>query len=171
MIHIYFGDGKGKTTASVGLAVRAAGCGKQVLFSQFLKGRKTGEIDSLARLGIRIIRSEEIKKFTWEMNEEEKEESRKVQSGLLDTIREAIREGAKTDLVILDESLGALSGGFLSEKTLKSFLLESPEDLEIVFTGRAAPEWLMERADYITEMKKYRHPFDKGVCAREGFEY
>ena len=170
LVHIYFGDGKGKTTAAVGLAARAAGRGCSVVVVQFLKGRKTGELTSIAKFGAKILRSEENKHFCWEMTDEEKEECRVIQARLLDEIKEII--GAEpVDLLVLDEALNAAARGLLDEEALREFVEQKPRELEIVLTGCEAPEWLVERADYITEMKKHKHPFDKGIDGRKAIEF
>ena len=171
MIHVYFGNGKGKTTAAVGLATRCAGHGKHVIFAQFLKSRDTGEIVSLIKLGIHVIRSEKTDCFSWEMNKEQKEECKKVQAGLFDIIVSDVQNKNLIDMLVLDEALNALSEGFLDEKELKDFIISKSEDMEIVLTGRVLPDWLKEMADYCTEMKKHKHPYDKGTQAREAVEY
>ena len=135
LIHIYCGDGKGKTTASVGLAVRCAGRGNKVVFAQFLKD---GTSDALTR--------------TFD-----------AATGF------AVREHAR--LLVLDEVCAAISCGFLDEKTVVKFLETKPETLEVVLTGRGPSEALQAHADYITEMKMQRHPFEKGIAAREGIEF
>ena len=171
MIHIYFGDGKGKTTSAAGLAARSVGHGKRVIFAQFLKGRDSGEIVSLKTLGIQVIRSEGINCFSWDMTELQKEECRKVQNGLLNIIRNTIQNEDPVDMLVLDEVLNALSERLLDEEDVKDFVMGKPDNMEIVLTGRIMPDWLMERADYCTEMKKYKHPYDKGIQAREAVEY
>ena len=171
LVHMYFGDGKGKTTAAVGLAARAAGRGRRVLFAQFLKGRKTGELNSIKKFDARVIRSEKSKRFCWEMTDEEIAECRMIQAELLDEIKEIIHGAEQIDLLVLDESLNAAERGLLDEDALRDFIMQKPRGLEIVLTGRTAPEWLMERADYITEMKKHKHPFDKGVDGRMAIEF
>lgn len=170
-IHIYCGEGKGKTTAAAGLAVRAAGHGKRVIFAQFLKGRETGEIPSLKKLGVEIIRSEECTNFHWEMTTEQKKKYFDIQNALFKMIEEAVLPEKEIDLLIMDELLSAISLDMLDEKKLKDFIHNKPENLEIIMTGRIAPEWLTEKADYITEMKNHRHPYDTGVLEREGIEF
>jgi len=174
MIHIYFGEGKGKTTAAAGLAVRAAGRGRRVIFAQFLKSRETGEIAPLEKLGVEIIRSGKEKDcFSWEMTEEQKADYRIVQAELFGKVKESLCGESRTDLLILDEVLNAISKEheLLDEKALSDFLDTIPETLEIVLTGRPAPRWLLAKADYITEMKKHKHPYDSGAAARESIEY
>ena len=174
MIHVYYGDGKGKTTAAVGLSARVAGHGRCVVFAQFLKGRKTGELNSLIKMDIRVVRSEDNKRFCWEMKDEEKEDCRVIQTKLLDEIVQIIQgaeSDTKVDVLILDEALNALANGMLDEKKLRDFIIQKPKGLEIVLTGFSAPEWLFEMADYVTEMKKHKHPFDSEINGREAIEY
>ena len=171
LIHMYFGDGKGKTTAAIGLAVRAVGCGKRVVFAQFLKGRPTGELASFKTLGIKVIRSERDMGFCFDMSEEQKEACRVEQTRLFDEIRNAVFDDGLIDLLVLDESLNMIGRDLFDEETLKEFVLQKPEGLEIVLTGRPASDWLMEKANYVTEMKNHKHPFDSGIIARESIEY
>jgi len=171
LIHLYIGEGKGKTTAAVGLAARAAGSGKKVVFGQLLKGRKTGEVASLEQLGVSVIRSKKELGFVWEMNEEEKETCRNEQLRLFIEITGIVISDPKIDLLVADESLDVLFMGLIEEGLVREFLENKPAGLEIVCTGRKAPEWMLEMADYVTEMKKIKHPYDRGVKAREAIEY
>ena len=169
LIHIYCGDGKGKTTAAVGLAVRAVGAGKKVLFVQFLKNGNSAEIKPLQKLGIDTRICATPHGFLWTMSEEEKIRAAADYTGLLSAAFERAREGA--DLLILDEAVGAAGCGMIPEEELIRLLKERPEGLEVVLTGRGPSEALQAQADYITEMKKLRHPFDKGIDARRGIEF
>jgi cob(I)alamin adenosyltransferase len=168
LVHIYCGEGKGKTTAAVGLAVRAAGNGLKVLIVQFLKNGKTGELASFEKLeNITVIRGKGSSKFVWNMNEEEKEAALLMHTQNLQMVMEA---SSNYDLMILDEAIGACSCGLLEKELLCSFLDKRPEGLEVVLTGRYPAQELLDRADYISEIKKIRHPYDKGVMARKGIE-
>jgi len=171
LIHLYIGEGKGKTTAAAGLAARAAGRGKRVVFGQLLKGRKTGEVASLEALGVTVIRSEKEQGFVWEMSEERKEAYKADQVRLFNEIAEIALGDAELDLLVLDEALAAEELGFLDKEIFRDVLERRPDTLEIVCTGRVAPDWLLEKADYVTEMKKIKHPYDRGVKAREAIEY
>ena len=178
LIHLYLGDGKGKTTAAIGLAIRAAGRKRKVVFAQFLKGRKTGEIAPLKGLGVHVIRSEKNKGFFCNMNEDEKAAFRGEQTRILDEVKEAVFGVRKTadganqvDLVVLDEAVDTLALKVVDDEALRDFVMQKPEGMELVITGRSAPDWLMEKADYITEMKKVKHPYDRGIVGREGIEY
>lgn len=177
LIHLYIGNGKGKTTAAVGLSVRAVGRDKQVLFAQFLKSSFTGELRSLERLGVRVIRSTLALGFTHQMNEETKARCRAEQGQILGRIQEALygeTRGAGTeepDLVVLDEVLDAVNTGMLDEGDLRSLVETKPSALELVLTGRNPPAWLLDAADYVSEIKKVKHPYDRGIPARIGVEH
>lgn len=168
LTHIYCGDGKGKTTAAVGLAVRAAGNGFKVLFVQFMKNGRTGELVSFEKLeNITVLDGRQVAKFSWNMDEREKAEARSIQQEKLD---EAIALADGYDMLVLDEAVGACQGGFLDEQRLCAFFSEKPEALEVVLTGRDPSRELLARADYVSEIKKIKHPYDMGIHARNGIE-
>lgn len=170
LVHLYCGDGKGKTTAAVGLAVRHSGRGGKVVFAQFLKDGTSGECRVLAKLGVTVLAANPVGKFSFRMTEEEKAETAAALGRTFDAATGfAVRERAT--LLVLDEVCAAVNCGFLPEKTLTEFLESRPDSLEVVLTGRDPSENLQVHADYITEMKKRRHPFDEGVAAREGIEF
>ena len=170
LVHLYCGDGKGKTTAAVGLAVRHSGRGGKVVFAQFLKDGSSGECRVLAKLGVTVLAANPVGKFSFRMTEEEKAETAAALGRTFDAATGfAVRERAT--LLVLDEICAAVNCGFLPEKTLTEFLESRPDSLEVVLTGRDPSENLQVHADYITEMKKRRHPFDEGVAAREGIEF
>lgn len=171
LIHIYCGENKGKTTASVGLSVRAAGAGRKVLFTQFLKRGDSAELSALRLIpGIRILVCEKPYGFIWTMDDEEKARARADFTGLFG---EAVRLAAEDqyDLLVLDEILGAISCGMVPEDAVIRFLQNKPDGLEVVLTGRDPSPALVELADYVTEMKKIKHPFDRGIPARKGIEF
>ncbi|MBR4122547.1 MAG: cob(I)yrinic acid a,c-diamide adenosyltransferase [Erysipelotrichaceae bacterium] len=170
LVHLYCGDGKGKTTASVGLAVRAAGAGKKVLFVQFFKNGSSSELRSLRKLeGIGILLCEKPYGFIWNMTPEELAAAK---ADFTELLREALRRAEEgTDLLILDEAVSACNCQMIPEEELCAFLQNRPENLEVVLTGRDPSEALKAQADYITEMKKIRHPFDRGIQARRGIEF
>ncbi len=169
MLHIYCGDGKGKTTCSMGLAVRAAGHGRSVVVAQFLKGGNSGERVVLESLpSVNCIPVPETIKFVFAMNEQEKTEARAQMTGAFE---QAVAASRSSDLLVLDELCSAISTGMVPLETVLDFLDNCPEQLEVVITGRDPAPELQERADYITEMRKIKHPFDKGVNAREGIEW
>lgn len=170
LIHIYCGDGKGKTTAAVGLSVRCAGRGNKVLLVQFLKSRDSGELYSLAKLpDIEVMRGKESKKFTFQMNEEEKHALLIEHNKMFEQVLAKIKNGGYS-LLILDEVIGALNAKVFEMPKLIEFLRHKPENLEVVLTGRNPAPELVEIADYVSEMRKVKHPMDKGIMAREGIE-
>ncbi len=171
LIHLYTGEGKGKTTAALGLALRAAGRGIPVVILQFLKGRPTGELAALERLpGVTVLRGAQGLGFASSMTPDQRERCKGRHDKMLRQGLAAAREG-RCGLLILDEVTGALSHRLLEESPLRAYLRDPVPGVELVLTGRDPPEWLLDRADYVTEMKKIRHPYDKGIAAREGVEY
>lgn len=170
-VQIYTGNGKGKTTAAIGLAVRAAGRGLRVQIVQFLKGMDTGEVSILENInGISIKRVADSIKFIWNMNDDEKSDSCSRASQGIEEILSQL-ENNEVDLLILDESLGALETGIITIEQIASILNAKPEGVEIVLTGRNAPSELIEKANLVTEMMPIKHYFDEGVNARKGIEF
>lgn len=170
LIHLYCGDGKGKTTASVGLLVRALGRGFRIVFLQFLKWQDTGELDLLRKLDqVTVIRSDEIPhKFTWNMSEEEKEALTEIHNQMF---RQAVSACQPNRcLLVLDELVGTYAMGLIDKKLVTDFLSGKPEGLEVVMTGRNPAPELLEAADYVSEIRKVKHPMDQGIMAREGIE-
>ena len=169
LVQLYTGDGKGKTTAAVGLAMRAIGKDLNVLMVQFLKGRHYGEIETARRLSDRfkIIQSG-LDEFV-KRGEPSPEDLRLAHQGL-EIAREAIMSGGY-DMVILDEINVAVDLGVLAVEEVLPLIDDRPPGVELVLTGRDAPGEFLERADLVTEMKKIRHYYDKGVKMREGIEY
>lgn len=168
LFHLYMGDGKGKTTASVGLAVRAVGQGMRVMFVQFLKGRTTGEIEPLQKLGVTVVRSAGVTKFIPDMLSHELADCRSAQQECLDAAKAG---AAQCDLLIMDEALGALEMGMLGLDELIGLAQSRPEGLELVMTGRNAPPQLLVLADYVSDIRAVKHPYTKNVGARRGIEY
>lgn len=168
-IHIYYGDGKGKTTAAMGLVVRAAGSGLRVLVFQFLKDNSSGERKSLDALpNVTCLAGREPVKFVSRMNGDERAELLHYNNKALDEI---IKFCGPFDMLLLDEVLDAMQKDVLSEEKLISFIRHKPRGLEIVMTGHEVTDELLEMADYATEMRKIRHQFDKGRSARKGIEF
>ena len=142
LIHIYCGDGKGKTSAAIGLAVRAAGSGLKVLFTRFLKN----------------------------LSEEKKQEVRETYLQLWRAIELEVLTG-RYDVLVIDEFMAAYKYDLIPKDEAIEFLKKKPKELEIVLTGRNPDEKLVELADYVSEIKKVKHPFDQGIYARKGIEY
>lgn len=171
LIHLYFGDGKGKTTASIGLAIRAAGTGKHVIFAQFLKGGSTGELVSFEKhANIKVIRAQKDLGFLFQMSEEEKRKAAAINQKVLEEAIEQISIFS-ADVLILDEITHAFSGQMVEKESIRKFLKNKPKELEVILTGRNPDPFFLEIADYITEMKCVKHPFENGVPAREGIEF
>jgi cob(I)alamin adenosyltransferase len=166
-IHVYTGNGKGKTTAAIGLAIRAAGAGIKVFFAQFAKGKVCSEHIALTRLKDLIT----IKQYGMESfitRAPQKCDIEYARKGLAQAAL-AMR-GAKYGVVILDEACYALSSGMISFQELKNALDEKSPGVEVIITGRNAPASLIKIADLVTEMKIKKHYYDKGVKARKGIE-
>ena len=170
LIHIYTGQGKGKTSAAVGLSVRASGAGLKVLFVQFLKGSPTSELSPLRQIGVQVLRCEETAKFVFQMNEKEKAQYREQQQALFVQAAEQCAKG-QADVLVLDEVMGALATDMLELSSLCLFLDQKPEQLEVVLTGRDAPEALISRAQYVSCLDCLKHPFEEGIPARKGIEF
>ena len=187
MIHLYYGDGKGKTTAAMGLALRAIGHGKRVAVVQFLKNGKSGELAPLKLLGAFVLSGEPETKFYKNMSKAEREETGHLNN---ENLKKALV--FPCDMLILDEACAACRLGMVDEDLLRDYVTgtrrrgdgeacttsgegdimkEVPSIPEIVLTGREPAQWMLDAADYITEMKAERHPYEHGVRAREGIEY
>lgn len=170
LVHLYEGDGKGKTTAAVGLSVRCAGHKKKVLFTQFLKDGSSGEIGVLKKIdGITVFSFKKKFGFTFQMSEAEKETARECYRVYFDEIVEKVTKG-DYDLLVLDEVIDACNSTIMEEKSLLDFLKNRPKALEVVLTGRNSSKKVVAYADYYTKMQKIKHPFDQGVVARSGIE-
>lgn len=170
-MHIYCGEGKGKTTASLGLAVRAAGAGKTVRIIQLLKGTNTSELETLRLISnISITRCDKNYGFVGKMTENDKSEITECHNKLLAEGFELVRTNA-VDLLIIDEFNAAYNYNLIDRKFAEDFLLKKDYTAEIVLTGRNPAEKFVEIADYVSEIKCVKHPFDKGICARKGIEF
>lgn len=167
LVHIYTGEGKGKTTAAVGLAVRAKARGLRVLFAQFMKTTARGELDMLQRLSIKVVRFEEVVSPLFHPEADMDELRRKAMGAL----RELCAIMPKFDLAVVDEFNHLVTTGLVSEGEALSFINEKPPALELVLTGRGATGALIEAAHYVTDMKAVKHPLGSGVKARPGIEY
>lgn len=171
MIHIYSGNGKGKTTAAMGLAVRAAGAGLRVHICQLLKNGSSSEISVLKQLeNVTVRYCTECDKFTFLMNATEKEIVKKAHDQLLDEIALRIRERT-VDVVVMDEMLGAYNAKLLDRKKVRNLIESCPRDIELILTGRAPAKVFRESADYYSAIREVKHPYHNGVKARKGIEY
>ena len=171
LIHLYTGEGKGKTTASIGLSVRAAGAGRQVVFAQFMKGRDTSELNILSSIpNVTIIRSRQELGWFKKDDPSSVQAFTEVHNSLLDTIEKLVYSG-NCQFLVLDEVTYPYNYGIIDKERLLKLIESKPSYMELVLTGRNAPDIFKEKADYITEMTKLRHPYDKGISAREGIEY
>jgi cob(I)alamin adenosyltransferase len=167
-VQIYTGDGKGKTTAALGLALRACGSGYRVYIAQFVKGMHYGELDALARFSDRIT----IRQFGRDCfirNEPTAEDIRLAREGWAEVRRVMSQE--PVDLLILDEIGIALHYGLVSLEEARELVRDRPRSMELVLTGRKIPHELFELADLVTEMREIKHYYRDGVPARQGIEY
>lgn len=168
-IQVYTGKGKGKTTAALGVALRAAGHGLKTYIGQFLKGQDYGELHSIQKLSSWITLEQFGRKgFIHVTKNPDKEDFKRAKSGLK-KCREAMLSGAYT-VIILDEINVAIYFKLITEKEVHDFLDKKPEDIEVILTGRYAPDSLVKRADLVTEMKEIKHYYSEGVQVREGIE-
>jgi len=170
LVHIYTGDGKGKTTAAIGLLVRACGAGMRTLFCQFLKGRDTAELAPLRAMGVEVLRTEEVKKFVAFMDEAEKKACVKSHEVCYNKVKSKILSG-EYGLVVLDEAMAAMRLGLLDEEDLADLIRTRPRGVELVLTGRDAPDAILSLADYVSDIRAVKHPYERGVQARRGIEY
>ena len=169
MVHIYCGDGKGKTSAAVGLAARAAGAGLSVLFAQFLKTGDSAELAALERMGgVDVALPARSFGFVWTLSDAQKDQMREVYAGFW---RELMERAAGYDVFVADEFLDAINLGLVDLAGAVAWLRGRPAGLEVVLTGRDPAPELVELADYVSEVRKVKHPFDRGVAARRGIEY
>lgn len=171
-VQVYTGNGKGKTTAAVGLATRAAGNKFKVCMVQFLKSDATGELESAKLMApyFTIHRFERPRGFFWTLNEQEKVELQEDIDKAYNFCMEQLK-GRKCDILIMDEIMGTLSNGLVTEKQIIDLIDAKPEEVELILTGRNVPEEIIKRADLVTEMKDLKHYFEAGVPARKGIEF
>ncbi len=163
MIHIYTGDGKGKTTAATGLAIRASGAGFKVLFLQLFKSGTCNESKSFSS-NIDFVRCC-LEKFTWEMAEEEITD---YYESAISAVKNALTSN-DYNLIVIDEFFMLTQLGIQSDAELRNLIVNCKA--ELVLTGRNAPEFYIKLADYVSEIRCIKHPFDNGVQCREGIEY
>lgn len=170
LVHVYTGDGKGKTTAALGQGLRSAGRGLKVCMVQFLKTNDTGELHACKQLGDRfeIFRFENKRDFFWKLSEQEKQ-------ALKDEVHQAfefiMQAAGQCDILIMDEILGAIHNNLIEVQQVCDFIRCKPHHLEVILTGRNAPACIIELADYVSEIACIKHPMEQGIAAREGIEY
>ncbi len=168
-VHLYTGNGKGKTTAAMGLALRAAGAGLKTVIVQFMKGQHYSELESVKKLE-GLIRIEQFgsKKFCKPGNEDFAEHYELFRKGYK-FAREAINND-KYDIVILDEIVTSLLFDLVKTDEIIDLIKIKPKNKELILTGRNAPEELINTCDLVTEMKEIKHYYNSGVIARKGIE-
>lgn len=169
-LHIYCGDGKGKTTAAMGLALRALGHGERVMIVQFMKKGNSGELKAFERFENATCLLAAPQGFVSKMKPEEITKAAASQDGLAQYALEQL-DALQPELVILDELCAAVTCGMVKEGAAWELITAALEQGEAVITGRNPPEQWLERADYVSEIVKRKHPFDKGLAARKGVEW
>ena len=170
LTHIYCGDGKGKTTASLGIVLRSIGCHFNVVFTQFLKDNDSSELEVLRKYdNVRIISGKGVRGFTKFMKQKDLKQVTNIQNVHLKQAIDLCNDG-KCDVLVLDEIIGAVNTNTVDYEMLLDFLKNRPKNIEVIMTGRNPKKELVEIADYVSEIRKIKHPFDKGIPAREGVE-
>lgn len=170
LIHIYTGDGKGKTTAAIGLAVRCVGSGQKVVFTQLMKGNHSSERNVLEQIeGVYVVPAEKSFGFSWTLSEGGKDEARKAYT---QQFQNAIAKAKAENccMIIFDEVMSAYNNDMIDRAVVLSFLKNKPVELEVVLTGRMPEPELVALADYVSEVRKIKHPYDEGVPSRKGIE-
>jgi cob(I)alamin adenosyltransferase len=167
-VHIYTGDGKGKTTAALGMTLRAAGAGLKVLIIQFMKGQHYSEITALEKLAPLVEVIQTGRSHCIRREEVEAIDREEAMKGIY-RARQALEE-SDFDMLILDEILVAHWFGLVSTKEILSLITDRPAHIELVLTGRRAPAEIVQRADLVTEMLDIKHYYTSGVQARKGIE-
>lgn len=174
LVQVYTGDGKGKTTAALGLALRAAGQGNKVLIYQFLKPSSLDIGERKAIVSFPSIKLETLN-IEWDMAESlhDPKAVSKVKAAIHDSLEMLTDSASKRqyDILILDEIIYCLSKGLVTLEDIKNLFEKRDKQVELVLTGRGAKKELLDLADLVTEMKKVKHPFDKDISARRGIEY
>ena len=169
LIHIYCGSGKGKTTAAIGLTIRAVGAGKKVLFAQYFKDGSSSEIGILQAVeNIQTVHCKTVSGFWRCMDDTQKTQVCEDYTKFLAKLIELAKD---VDLLVMDEIIAACNHGAVEESVVWDFLHNKPTDLEVVLTGRNPSETLLAIADYVSEIQKVKHPYDCGIPARQGIEF
>lgn len=171
VIQVYYGDGKGKSTAAAGLALRAAGNRMRVMFVQFLKTESSGERAALQTLGNVTLTACPLElKFTFEMDDRERQQTGAMFRNIFERAA-AMTLSERYDMIVLDEVFDVINEGMLSEAAVFEFISNAPNNIEIVMTGHNPSQRFLNAADYVTEFKKVKHPYDRGVQGRIGIEF
>lgn len=171
LIHIYCGDGKGKTTAALGLALRAAGSGMRVHIVQLLKGSETSELKTLALIpNITIRRCDKNYGFTFNMSEVDKMKLTACHNKLL-LQAEELMHGGDADMLIIDEFNATYEYGLLDRELADRIVLQKADSTELVLTGRNPDKKFIDAADYVSEIASVKHPYRRGITARKGIEF
>ena len=172
LVICYTGDGKGKTTAALGMAVRATGYNLRTLIWQFIKGSwKYGELDGLKHLAPYVELRQKGEGFVGIVDDKQpREVHRRAARAALAEVRGEIVSG-KWHLVILDEVFVGCQLGFLTADDLLGLIAEKPDGVHLVLTGRGAPDAVLDQADLVTEMREIKHPYQKGELAQKGVDY
>ena len=174
LVIVFTGDGKGKTTAAMGLALRAAGNKLHVRIIQFIKGAwKTGEVEALRALAPWVELSRAGRGFTIDGLRDEgipmADHAAAARRGIAEATEAITAPGI--DVLVLDEILGALNAGFVTTDELLALIARRPLERHLVLTGRNAPAALVEVADLVTEMRLVKHPYERGIPAQRGVEF
>ncbi len=172
-VHLYYGEGRGKTSIAMGTALRALEQGADVTVVQFCKKEGSGETRQLEKLGASVFYGKNTPGFVSAMSAEEKEQLKTEQTKLLEYVAYERQSPMNCPgrLLVLDEVCAALEQKVLEEELLWKVILRKPSNTEIILTGRHPAEWLKEAADYVTELKEVRHPYRDGLAARKGIEF
>jgi cob(I)alamin adenosyltransferase len=172
LVHVYTGDGKGKSTAALGQVVRSLGYGLRAYIAQFLKSKDSfsGEIRALSRFheNVKLVRYHQVHPI-FDPGVDSEQLHASVTQGL-DEARKAMLSG-DYDIVVLDEINNAIADGFADVEAVVELILSRPEKVELILTGRNADQKILDLADYVTEMRCVKHPFQKGISARRGIEF
>ncbi len=170
LIHIYTGDGKGKTTAAIGLAVRCVGSGQKVVFTQLMKGNQSSERNVLEHIeGVYVVPAEKSFGFSWTLSDDGKNEAKKAYTRQFqNAIGKAQAEGCR--MIIFDELMSAYNNNMIDRDAVLTFLKSKPAAWEVVLTGRMPEPELVALADYVSEVRKIKHPYDEGIPSRKGIE-
>lgn len=167
--HLYYGDGKGKTTAATGLTLRALGSGMKVVYCQFLKNGTSGELKLLSAMdNIDVLYVKENFGFTWDMTPRQKQRAKVAYTGLF---LSAVKAAKDAQMLVLDEIVDAVAAGLIDKAVFANNINILKNNIEIVMTGHNPVQQFIDFADYVTDMSKIKHPYDENLPARRGIEF